>query len=176
MMKTLHYLSGISVFIFLFTFSLTPAFAGMGGGSGGGSGGGEMGGSGGGMDPQGGARGSRDMPSAESSRGVGSMPMVSTGSMGGGSAKIDLKPVRYREGKLEVKFSANTHSVSLSRYDLMERTTLEYGGRTFSPVRSDRMRGHHAGGRMVFEIGEEPDSFRIIIRGVPTVEERVYSW
>jgi hypothetical protein len=89
---------------------------------------------------------------------------------------MDIKPVKYKEGRLEIKYYANTHSVSLGKYDLMELCTLEVDGKIYKPVKADQMRGHHAGGRIVFEVPEEPKQFRIVIRDIPLVKERTYDW
>lgn len=151
-----------------------PAFAGMGGGGGsGGSGGGGMGGATG-METGSMSRGPGSGETAQLD--MGSMPLISTGGMDGRNATIEMRPHRFREGRLELKYYANTHSVSLGKYNLMELTTLEYDGEVHRPVKIDRMRGHHAGGKIVFEMPEMPEHFRVVIRGVPNVEERVYEW
>ena len=107
---------------------------------------------------------------------IGSMPEMSTGGLGSGDMTMEIRPVRYSDGRLEVKYYANTHSVSLGRYDLMELCTLEVNGKFYKPVKVDQMRGHHAGGRIVFEVSEKPDQFRIVIRDIPQVNERSYDW
>ncbi|UCF31533.1 MAG: hypothetical protein JSV26_03735 [bacterium] len=151
-----------------------PAFAGMGGG--GGPGGGASGGMGGdsGMEtspmPRGTGQGMRGPVD------IDSMPSISTGGMNSGNATIEMKPYRFSDGRLELKYYANTHTVSLGKYDLMELTTLEVDGNIYRPLSIARMRGHHAGGRIVFEVPEMPRQFRVIIRGVPSVEERIYEW
>ncbi len=107
---------------------------------------------------------------------IGSMPGITTGGLGSGDMTMDIKPVRYENGRLEVKYYANTHSVSLGKYDLMELCTLEVDGKIYKPFKADQMRGHHAGGRIVFEVPERPDRFRIVIRDIPQVKERSYDW
>jgi hypothetical protein len=107
---------------------------------------------------------------------IGSMPEISTGGLGSGDMTMEIRPVRYNDGLLEVKYYANTHSVSLGRYDLMELCTLEVNGKFYKPIKADQMRGHHAGGRIVFEVPERPDQFRIVIRDIPQVNERSYEW
>ncbi|GBE13990.1 hypothetical protein BMS3Abin14_00024 [bacterium BMS3Abin14] len=106
----------------------------------------------------------------------GSMPMMSSGTMNSGDAVIDLRPVRYHDGMMEVAFKANTHSVALENYNFTDHAELEFNGHTYRPVRSDRMRGHHNGGKMIFEVSERPEHFRIIIKGIPGPAERVYEW
>jgi hypothetical protein len=161
-----------------------PAFAGMGGGSdqGSGSGGNSGSGMGSSMEGEDGRQGmgngsGSQMTNSEDSRvEINSMPMISTGGLGSGDMTMDVTPVKYKDGRLEVKYYANTHSVSLGKYDLMELSTLEVNGKIYKPVKADRMRGHHSGGRIVFEVPERPDQFRIVIRDIPTVEERYYVW
>jgi hypothetical protein len=151
--------------------AVPPSFAGMGGGSDRDSGSG-MGSSTAGENDR------RDMDSRSGSANmdIGSMPEISTGGLGSGDMTMEIRPVRYSNGHLEVKYYANTHSVSLGKYDLMELCTLEADGESYKPFRADRMRGHHAGGRIVFEVPERPDRFRIVIRDIPKVKERFYDW
>lgn len=100
---------------------------------------------------------------------------VSTGSTGAGDVSIELTP-RYNDGLLEVDLRANTHSVDLSQFDLQEITTLEYGGRRFTPTAAPSFGGHHVSGTLVFEVGAEQPSFVIRMKGIPAVEERVFAW
>jgi len=161
-----------------------PSFAGMGGGSDRGSGSGGDSGSGMSSSMEGGGD-RQDMESRSSSRtmeqsnvhvDIGSMSEISTGGLGSGDMTMEIRPVRYKDGLLEVKYYANTHSVSLGRYDLMELCTLEVNGKFYKPVKADQMKGHHAGGRIVFEVPERPDQFRMVIRDIPQVKERSYDW
>lgn len=107
---------------------------------------------------------------------ISSMPAISTGSTGSGDMSMEITPVRYSNGRLEVKYSSSTHSVSLDKYDLMELSTLEVDGKVYRPVKTDRMSGHHASGRIIFEVPEKPDGFRIVIRDIPRVNERLFDW
>ncbi|MCK5351934.1 hypothetical protein KAJ77_05115 [bacterium] len=107
---------------------------------------------------------------------ISSMPAISTGGLGSGDMTMEITPVGYSGGRLEVKYYANTHSVSLGKYDLMELSTLEVDGKIYKPVKADRLRGHHAGGRIIFEVPERPDQFRIVIRDIPQEKERSYDW
>lgn len=179
-MKTIRNKVG-SALLTLFVAGLmaaAPSFAGMWGGSDRGAGSGTSSA----MDRDGDRQ---DMVSRSDSRmmdqsnvpvDIGSMPEITTGGLGSGDMTMDVKPVKYKNGRLEVKYYANTHSVSLGRYDLMKLSTLEIGGKVYKPVKADRMRGHHAGGKIVFEVTEKPDRFRIVIRDLPRVEERLYEW
>jgi hypothetical protein len=175
-MKTIRNKVGFVLFT-LFVAGLmaaAPSFAGMWGGSDRGAGS---------ANSRDGDR--QDMVSRSDSRmmdqinaplDIGSMPEITTGGLGSGDMTMDIKPVKYKNGRLEVKYYANTHSVSLGRYDLMKLSTLEVDGKVYKPVKADRMRGHHAGGKIVFEVTEKPDRFRIVIRDLPRVEERLYEW
>ncbi len=145
-----------------------PLLADMGGGS---SGGGSGMGTGGMSGPS-----SESMQRASGMMNVGDMPMVSTGSTSSGGVKLDLKPVSLEKGQLKIKFKANTHAENLARHNLMQQAMLIYGENEVGPVKVDRMGGHHAGGTMIFEVGGNPEHFKIVIKGIPGVEERIYEW
>jgi hypothetical protein len=155
-----------------------PSLAGMQGGSGTGPGSGTSSTMESGSDRQDmvSRSGSRMMDGGNAPMDISSMTEVSTGGLSSGDMTMEVKPVKYKNGRLEVKYYANTHSVSLGRYDLMELSTLEVDGKVYKPVKADRMRGHHAGGRIVFEVPQRPEQFRIVIRDIPKVEERLYAW
>ncbi|NOY87725.1 MAG: hypothetical protein GXP52_10580 [Deltaproteobacteria bacterium] len=156
----------ISIFLAALVMSGT-VFAGNMGGGGGMGGSGDMGVTG----PHSGVDSGQSSMWDEDS-----MPMRSSGTMNSGDAIIDLQPVRYHDGMMEIAFQANTHSVALGDYNFMERAELEFNGHTYRPIQSDRMRGHHNGGKIIFKVSERPEHFRIIIRGIPGSEERVYEW
>ncbi len=100
----------------------------------------------------------------------------STGSTAQGDVLIELTPQGFSEGELTVLLSANTHSVDLGKYDLKEATTLVIDGKGFKPEEYPAMRGHHVSGKLVFKTGVEADSFVIVIKGIPSVNERVFEW
>ena len=102
-----------------------------------------------------------------------------TGSMGSGDAVIELTPGPVYNNLLAVNFSINSHSVNLSGFDLKEITVLEHEEHVFKPVKASRMEGHHSSGIIVFEVGDKignKDGFKIRLRGIPDVQERVYEW
>jgi hypothetical protein len=99
----------------------------------------------------------------------------STGSMNSGDALVELKP-SIDKNHLIVKFRINTHSVSLNRINMKDMVTLEYRDKVLKPVKASRVGGHHASGKIIFNIEEGIDSFTIRIRGIPKVEDRVYEW
>lgn len=157
-----------------------PSFAGMGAGSGGSDrGSGSKNDSESGMSSSMGSKENRkDMgnKSGQTNMDFGFMSEISTGGLGSGDMTMDVKPVKYKNGRLEVEYYANTHSVSLGKYDLMELCTLEVDGKVYKPVTVDQMNGHHAGGRIIFEVPERPEQFRLVIRGIPQVKERSFDW
>ena len=149
-----------------------PAYAGMGRSSG------NTGGAGNEMGP-----GSMDNPSptlagmkAQETAGkapFGLMHRVATGKMKDGGVKLQLEPHSFENGVFRVKFFANTHSINLGDYDLMELMHLEFENVGYRPVSMDRMRGHHAGGEIRFRGPDVPEHFQIIVRGLPNMENRV---
>ena len=65
---------------------------------------------------------------------------ISIGSSDSGGVVVELIPASYKNGKLTINISMNTHSVSLSEIDLAEITVLEYNGRTYKPVALDDLK------------------------------------
>ncbi len=107
---------------------------------------------------------------------VSSFKTISSGSTQSGDALIELTPKEIKDGKLNVDFAANTHSVNLGQFDLMQITTLEYDGNVVKPVSAPTLTSHHNSGTLVFDTGKELKSFKIIINGIPDIEERVFEW
>jgi hypothetical protein len=114
--------------------------------------------------------------SAAGATDVGDLPKIAVGSLGSGDAVIELEPDTYKDGKLVVKYFANTHSVSLGNYNLLESTSLRVGEETLKPAEADDLYGHHPKGRITFLLDELPEVFTIVIRGIPAVGERIYEW
>ena len=73
-------------------------------------------------------------------------------------------------------FSVNTHSVDLSQYDLLQITTLEYNGNVIKPRSAPSLSGHHNSGTLVFDTGKELKTFKIIIKDIPDIKERIFEW
>ncbi|MDF1525269.1 MAG: hypothetical protein RRA15_03315 [bacterium] len=183
-MKTGKFLTWISIGLFMGTVLTTTAMSGMDGGS-----------SGGGMGGSGSENGDKGMDSADRETdshqdrqpGAGmksdpaahefkSLPRFSTGTMDDGGVKMELEPYSYENGVFRVKFFANTHTANLGDYDMMELMHIEFNDTEYKPVSADRMRGHHAGGEVTFNLPEAPDSFRIIVRDLPGMEKRIFEW
>ena len=104
------------------------------------------------------------------------MKTILTGSTEAGDVSIELTPEEVKDGQLAVDISVNTHSVSLSDYDLKQITTLEYDAKIIFPSSAPSMAGHHVSGQLTFDVNREISAFTIRIRGIPSVEERVFSW
>ncbi|NQV09013.1 hypothetical protein HQ529_04135 [Candidatus Woesearchaeota archaeon] len=101
---------------------------------------------------------------------------IVTGSTENGEVSIELMPHEVENNKLVVDIWVNTHSVDLSMFDLKEITTLEYNGKSVSPVSALGLGGHHVSGTLVFDVDDKIESFTIKIKGIPKVEERVFEW
>lgn len=101
---------------------------------------------------------------------------VPSGSTGSGDVSVVLTPEKISNGRLEVEIDANTHSVDLNQFDLKQIATLEYDGKAVAPVSAPVLSGHHASGKLVFDVDGEIGDFVIRIRGMPRVEERTFAW
>ena len=100
----------------------------------------------------------------------------STGSLEMGDVLIELTPIGIKNGKFEVQVTANTHSVDLSQFDLMQQTILQYDNKKAKPLSAPKLNGHHSSGTIIFDIKEGINNFKITITGIPNVEERVFEW
>jgi hypothetical protein len=120
-----------------------------------------------------------DNPSDAVAREAGeaTLSTKTTGSLEDGDVEIQLTPRLSEGSRLVIKIGMDTHSVNLGQFDLAKITTLEYGGKTINPIKAKSPRGgHHSYGKIIFDVGEELNSFKIIIKGIPKVQERVYEW
>jgi hypothetical protein len=185
-MITKKVLSAIWIALLAGAVLITPAFAGMAGSGGGMGGSGDRGAgqsmgsdTGTGGDEGGSDRGKRSDSMMAGNPGkvtFESMHRISTGTMTDGGVKMELEPASFENGIFRVKFYANTHKVNLGQYNMMELMHLEYADVGYRPVSMNRMRGHHAGGEIEFRVPEVPDLFRIVVRGLPDLEERIFEW
>jgi hypothetical protein len=89
---------------------------------------------------------------------------------------IDLIPHQYEKGILDIDISLNTHSVDMSQFDLKKQVRLILDDNEYYPVTVPSLRGHHNSGTLRFEIPKEPKEFKIIIKGIPDIKERVFEW
>lgn len=101
---------------------------------------------------------------------------IITGTTGSGDVEIELQPHLVENGALKVDLSANTHSVDLSIYDLLEIATLEYGSNSVLPSKAPELGGHHVSGTLVFEVDEPLSAFTIRIKNIPKTQDRVFTW
>jgi hypothetical protein len=100
----------------------------------------------------------------------------SSGSTNSGDVSIELTPRLQDNNQLKVDISVNTHSVTLSDFDLMLLTELSYGDNTIRPISAQKLSGHHSSGTLIFEVESKLDDFEIKIRDIPKVKERVFRW
>jgi len=89
---------------------------------------------------------------------------------------IDLTPQEFKDGKLYVSIGVNTHTTDLSPFDLKQLTTLEYDSLAIKPTSVPQLSGHHNSGTLIFDVGKELTQFRIKIKGIPTIQERIFEW
>ncbi len=103
---------------------------------------------------------------------------ITTGSTGPGDSEITLTPEEVGDEQFVFSISIDTHTVSLQEHDLGEQSYLKLDGETFEPVDYPTLSGHHVNGELVFDIenNQEPDSFEVMINGIPDVNERVFTW
>ena len=101
--------------------------------------------------------------------------IITTGTTGTGDVEISLTPF-FQNGKLIVASAFNTHSVDLDQFDLTESVSLKYNGKAIQPTEAFSLTGHHGSGQIIFNGEENFDSFTIIIKGIPLIQERIYSW
>lgn len=101
---------------------------------------------------------------------------ITTGTTSSGDVSIELQPHEVENGILIVDLWADTHSVDLSEYDLLQITTLEFGASSISPTTAPALGGHHVSGTLEFEVDQPISSFSIKIKGIPKVQERVFNW
>ncbi|MBI4016893.1 MAG: hypothetical protein HY363_04330 [Candidatus Aenigmarchaeota archaeon] len=101
---------------------------------------------------------------------------ISSGTTDNGDVSIELTPAGTKDGKLQINIVANTHSVDLSQFDLLQITSLIVGEKTIKPVVAPLLSGHHSSGIIEFEAGGIAAEFTVIIKGIPQIEERIFKW
>ena len=101
---------------------------------------------------------------------------ITTGTTSPGDVAIELKPTKITDTEIIISISANTHSVDLQQFNLNNITILKYNDEEVIPVEAMQMSGHHSSGLIKFEIDDKIDNFRIIIKGIPKMTERVFEW
>lgn len=93
-----------------------------------------------------------------------------------GEVTIELTPQKVQNGRLEIDMVMDTHSVALDTLNLKELITLEYNGQTTQPTSAPSFSGHHASGTVIFDVPQEPSTFKLLITGVPDVQVREIAW
>lgn len=111
----------------------------------------------------------------------GRYPSFASGVMEPGNIRLELSPEGFDGTVFKVRYFANAHDMVLDPYDLGTMAALEYDGRHFTPIRGDRMKGHHDSGLLYFDLGKLHSSdflktFSITVRGLPREETRVFKW
>ena len=107
---------------------------------------------------------------------ISGFPPILTGTTEDGDVAIELKPLEVSKSLIKMEVSANTHSVDLSPFNLKEIITLASNGKEFNPVSAPQLSGHHAAGELIFEGDFNQEEFTIIIKEIPLVNERIFSW
>jgi len=92
------------------------------------------------------------------------------------SVSIDLTPKNFDGKNLVIAINVNTHTVELSQFDLKELTLLETEGKTFSPITAPQLTGHHSSGELTFGLDKKPKEFTVVIKNIPDVPLRIFSW
>ena len=107
---------------------------------------------------------------------ISGFPPILTGTTEDGDVAIELKPLEVSKSLIRIEISANTHSVDLSPFNLKEIIALTSNGKEFNPVSAPQLSGHHAAGELIFEGDFNSKSFSVIIKNIPSVNERIFSW
>src|SRR3989338_4799068 len=80
---------------------------------------------------------------------------------------VELVPKEYKAGKFIVSIGINTHTINnLEQYNLKDIITLTTDGKSYNPVTTPTLSGHHNSGELVFELPQEPTQFQITITGL----------
>lgn len=93
-----------------------------------------------------------------------------------GAVQFVLTPRKISWGRFPVDIVITTHSGDLATLNLKEATELRFGGRTLRPVKVPALRGHHVRGKLEFPVEWVPDTFEIVIRGVPDMGDLTFRW
>jgi len=99
---------------------------------------------------------------------------IMTGTTGNGDVSVEITPLGIEGNQLKLEISANTHSVDLSQFNLKEISFLEYNGKSVNPVSAPSLKGHHASGTLVFDVDSSINDFKLTIKGIPKIEERIF--
>ncbi len=92
-----------------------------------------------------------------------------------GEVSLELTPHMTNRG-LVVDFHPETHSGELADIDLATVVKLEADGKTYSPVASTRMSGHHGDGSVTFDVKAPPGRFAVTISDVRGSGPQRFEW
>ncbi len=87
-----------------------------------------------------------------------------------------LTPKGVDGGQFRVDISVDTHSGDLKNLDLKRQVRLKIDGRSYAPTEEVSLRGHHAGGTLVFPLQHAPKQFEIVILAVGSMGDVVFCW
>ncbi len=82
-----------------------------------------------------------------------------------GEVSLALTPRMTDEG-LVVALHPETHSGDLAEIDLATAVKLEADGKTYTPVATKPMSGHHGDGSVTFDVKTPPERFAVTINDV----------
>jgi hypothetical protein len=92
-----------------------------------------------------------------------------------GDIAFRLTP-RRSDGRLILDIQADTHSGDLSELNLKDLVVLRADGRSYRPVESASLTGHHAQGMVTFDVPGSIERFSITIAGVRGMSELTFDW
>lgn len=101
---------------------------------------------------------------------------IITGTTDPGDVAIELTPLGVSDDGMAFDVKMNTHSVDLSQHDLTKQAFLVIGERSIQATTAPALRGHHVYGTLLFPVTKKPDMWHVVIKNIPAVEERIYSW
>ena len=92
------------------------------------------------------------------------------------SVTIGITLSEFKNGKMYFDMGVDTHSIELNQFELKELITLEFEGKSINPESAPTLSGHHNSGNLAFNTGKEIKNFKIRVKGIPDIEERVFEW
>ena len=92
-----------------------------------------------------------------------------------GDIAFRLTP-RRSGGRLILDIQADTHSGDLSELNLKDLVVLRADGRSYRPVESPSLTGHHAQGMVTFDVPGSSERLSITIAGVRGMSELTFDW
>ena len=92
-----------------------------------------------------------------------------------GEVSFELTP-RMQGSRLVINVHSDTHSGDLAEIDLAKTFTLEVSGKSFKPVETKPLGGHHSDGFVAFDVGSAPSAFSLTISGVRSSPDTTLKW